>query len=126
MQQILKKLMCLLVFLSVSFSIKAQLFEIVGKGNSGEYQCSGYIAWYSDEIRIQLNELLYQSYSIWKREIIDESTIQYEIITIGEDIVFNKYIIIYKCPNADNVYFFNIPDLTNTNRNVSYKTRKVK
>ena len=126
MQQILKKLMCLLVFLSVSFSIKAQLFEIVGKGNSGEYQCSGYIAWYSDEIRIQLNELLYQSYSIGKREVIDESTIQYEIITIGEDIVINKYIIIYKCPNADNVYFFNMPDLANTNRNVSYKTRKLK
>ena len=85
--------MCLLVFLSVSFSIKAQLFEIVGKGNSGEYQCSGYIAWYSDEIRIQLNELLYQSYYIGKRKIIDESTIQYEIFTIGEDFVFNKYII---------------------------------
>ena len=126
MRTFLKKLICVLVFLSVCFTIKAQLFEIVGKGDSGEYQCSGYIAWYSDEIRIQLNELLFQSYSIGRREIINESTIQYKIISIGEDIVLDKYIIIYKCPNADNVYFFNLPDLTNTNRNVSYKTKKVK
>lgn len=101
-------------------------FDIVGKGNSGQYKCSGNIYENKESITVWISDMLQRSYWVTRREQVDEVTIKlicrdYEL----DDYVANgsKEYIIYKqkCTIGKNVYFFTIPPMYNGQGRTTYK-----
>ena len=101
-------------------------FEIVGKGNSGQYKCSGDIYESDKSITVRISDMLQRSYRITGREQVDEVTIKFICMDYTtEDITANgwKEYIIYKqkCTNGKNVYFFEIPPMYKGQGRTTYK-----
>lgn len=98
-------------------------YKIVGKGNAGQYECSGTITqsedrWGYSTISIYLSDMLKKTYYSLRPEQVDERTIKYKD--------FFGQITKYKCPNAENVYFFTFPPLYDGQGYTTYKTIKQK
>lgn len=118
-----------LLFLSV-LSAKAWInYEIVGKGDTGQYKCSGKVVedpwgYKPNSIQIIMSDMLEATFSIASKEQIDERTIKFICYKDGT-YNLDKYIIIkYKCPYGKDVYFFTFPALYNGDKNTTYKTIK--
>lgn len=101
-------------------------FEIVGKGNSGQYKCSGNIYEDKGSITVWLSDMLQKTYRVYRREQVDEVTIRLICRdSTLEDLAANgiKEYIIYKqkCTIGKNVYFFTIPPMYNGQGRTTYK-----
>lgn len=123
----MKKIVPFIVFIILTLNASAQTYRIIGKGNSGETKCSGYIRQNEDSFTgegsftIRLSDMLERTYRIWEKEQIDERTIKYK--------VFDKelnHIIKQKCPNGKYVYFFEFPPLYPKQSRTIYKAAKEK
>ena len=101
-------------------------FEIVGKGDSGQYKCSGDIFENKESITVRISDMLQRSYRVTRREQVDEVTIKLicKDYTL-EDMIASgtKEYIIYKqkCTNGKNVYFFEIPPMYKGQGRTTYK-----
>lgn len=124
-----KNCFLLIFFFLLSINVFAQTFKIVGKGNSGEFKCSGYIKQSGDNagdnITIYLSDMLQYKYMILSKEQIDERTIKYGIMDMDLDSC-NRYIIKQKCPNGKYTYFFEFPPLYSKQGRTVYKAVKEK
>lgn len=125
----IKNCFLLIFFFLLSVNVFAQTFKIVGKGNSGETKCSGYIEQSGDNVgdsfTIHLSDMLQHKYIILSKEQIDERTIKYSIMNMDLD-SYNRYIIKQKCPNGKYTYFFEFPPLYSKQSRTVYKTVKEK
>lgn len=125
----IKNCFLLIFFYFLSVNVFAQTFKIVGKGNSGEFKCSGYIEQSGDNagdnITIHLSDMLQHKYMILSKEQIDEKTIKYSIMDMNLD-SRNRYIIKQKCPNGKYTYFFEFPPLYSKQGRTVYKAVKEK
>ena len=122
-----KSCFILMFFFLLSAKVFAQTFKIVGKGNSGEIKCSGYIEQYDNYVgscfTIHLTDMLEQEYKVLSKEQIDEKTIKYEVIDANHK---SNYIIKQKCPYGKYVYFFEFPPLYSKQNRTIYKVVKKK
>lgn len=125
----MKKILFLLFLSLLVINGGSQTFKIVGKGNSGETKCSGYIEQSGDNVgdsfTIHLSDMLQHKYIILSKEQIDERTIKYSIMNMDLD-SYNRYIIKQKCPNGKYTYFFEFPPLYSKQSRTVYKTVKEK
>lgn len=113
--------------------VEVQVFDIVGKGKSGEIKCSGRIWKYISGSDISFSILLSNmsddedfEYEISTKEQIDKNTIKYNIgegpnLTNGE-----RYIIEQRHITEKNVYFFEFPALYPSQKRTVYKAIKKK
>lgn len=125
----IKNCFLLIFFFLLSANVFAQTFKIVGKGNSGETKCSGYI-YQSDnggfhKISIHLSDMLEHEYQISGKEQKDERTIKYTFLDSNMK-YDDSYIIKYKCPYGKYVYFFEFPPLYPKQGRTVYKAVKEK
>ena len=106
-------------------------YTIVGKGNSGEYKCSGKVVedpfgYRPNSIQIILSDMLECVFNIATKEQVDERTIRYICYKDG-DYSLEKYVIVkYKCPYGKDVYFYSFPALYNGDKETTYKVIKKK
>lgn len=118
----MKKILILALFSFFMTGLLAQTFKIVGKGNSGEIKCSGYIEQYDNyvgsSLTIYLTDMLKQEYKVLSKEQIDEKTIKYVVIDANYK---SDYIIKQKCPYGKYVYFFEFPPLYSKQNRTIYK-----
>lgn len=125
----MKKILFLLFLSLLVINGVSQTFKIVGKGNSGETKCSGYIEQSGDNVgdsfTIHLSDMLQHKYIILSKEQIDERTIKYSIMNMDLD-SYNRYIIKQKYPNGKYTYFFEFPPLYSKQSRTIYKTVKEK
>lgn len=123
----MKKIVFLLFLSLMTINGFSQTFKIVGKGNSGETKCSGYIKQSGenagDSFTIHLSDMLQHKYTVLSKEQIDERTIKYSIMDMDLD-SGNRYIIKQKCPNGKYVYFFEFPPLYSKQGRTVYKAVK--
>lgn len=125
----MKKILYLLLLSLLTIKGFSQTFKIVGKGNSGETKCSGYI-YQSDnglfhKISIHLSDMLEHEYQILDKEQKDERTIKYTLLDSNMK-YSDRYIIKYKCPYGKYVYFFEFPPLYPKQGRTVYKAVKEK
>ena len=125
----MKKILFLLFLSLLAINGFSQTFEIIGKGNSGETKCSGYIHQSDngvfDKISIHLSDMLEHEYQISGKEQIDERTIKYTFLDSNVK-YSDSYIIKYKCPYGKYVYFFEFPPLYSKQGRTVYKVVKKK
>ena len=110
----------------VAVSAYSAYYTIVGKGNSGQTKCSGYVIENTlfNTIELHISDMLNQKYSIYKKVQVNENTIKYECGLYNE-ISLEKYIIRkQKCPNGKSVYFFEFPPLYEGQGRTVYKVVK--
>lgn len=121
------KILITIIFSILALNCSAQTYKIIGKGNSGETECSGYIKQSGenagDSFTIHLSDMLQHKYTVLSKEQIDERTIKYSIMDMDLD-SGNRYIIKQKCPNGKYVYFFEFPPLYSKQGRTVYKTVK--
>lgn len=104
-------------------------FEIVGKGNSGQYKCSGGIYEDNKSITVRISDMLQRSYRVIRREQVDEVTIKLickdytaeDMIANGASIATEYIIYKQKCTIGKNVYFFEIPPMYKGQGRTTYK-----
>ena len=106
----------------------SQTYKIVGKGNSGQYQCSGYVSEDSffKTITLYVSDMLNHKYSIKKKVQVNDNTIryvctEYELQDFVDSGMKNFYIIKQKCPNGKNTYFYQFPPLYKGQGSTVYK-----
>ena len=125
-----KSILTFFVFLLpiMSYCREYNTFTIVGKGDSGQYECKGEIKQeedsgfgYSGNIEISISDMITKRFHIEKREIKDEKTIIY---TTSDENWKKDYIVKYKCPYGKDVYFFVFPPLYNGQGRTTYKAKK--
>lgn len=126
----MKRAVTIICLLMSMLSAKAWIdYKIVGKGNAGEYKCSGKVVeepwgYPPNSIQIILSDMLEAVFNIASKEQIDERTIRY-ICYKNNDYSLEKYIIIkHKCPYGKDVYFYSFPPLYNGDAVNVYKTIK--
>ena len=125
----MKRILAIALLLCSILSTKAWItYEIAGKGNTGQYKCSGKIVedpwgYRPNSIQIILSEMLEATFNIASKEQIDQRTIKYICYKVDSTYNLDKYIIIkYKCPYGKDVYFFTFPALYNGDKDTTYKT----
>lgn len=123
----MRKTLITIIFSILALNCSAQTYKIIGKGNSGETKCSGYIKQSGenagDSFTIHLSDMLQHKYTVLSKEQIDERTIKYSIMDMDLD-SGNRYIIKQKCPNGKYVYFFEFPPLYSKQGRTVYKAVK--
>ena len=127
----MKRIFAITLLLFSMLSTKAWItYEIVGKGDTGQYKCAGKVVedpwgYRPNSIQINLSDMLEATFSIASKEQIDERTIKFTCYKEDGTYNLDKYIIIkYKCPYGKDVYFFTFPALYNGDKNTTYKTIK--
>ena len=123
----MKKIGFTLIMFLFSVNCFCQTYKIVGKGVSGQHNCSGTITEYKGiqrTISIYLSDMLNKTYNVSEKKQIDERTIQYKCYGNMEEGDFSDtyYIVKQKCDNSNSVYFFQFPPLYKGQGNVIYKT----
>lgn len=99
-------------------------YKIVGKGNSGQYQCSGYVSenLLFKTITLYVSDMLNHEYRISKKEQVNDNTIRYVCLEDNPDWGFKEiYIIKQKCPHGKNTYFYQFPPLYKGQGSTVYK-----
>jgi len=106
-------------------------YDIVGKGSSGQYKCSGYVIedTFFKTIEVYISDMLNRKFSINKKVQVNESTIKYICGNTLEDMeaygIQTEYTVIkQKCPNGKDVYFFEFPPLYDGQGRTVYKVKR--
>ena len=122
----MKKLFITLLLSLVAVSAYSEYYTIVGKGNSGQTKCSGYVIedTFFNTIDLHISDMLNQKYRIEKKVQVNENTIKY-VCGLYDELSLEKYIIIKnKCPNGKYVYFFDFPPMYEGQGRTVYKVVK--
>lgn len=126
----MKKLLFLLFGIFLCHMSMAQCFDILGKGSDGKTPCSGKIWVYkgttahSYKIIIRIDDILNKTWTSMNRQIIDERSVSFRVWNETANGVEFFDIIMQKCDNNSNIYFFVLPKLYGGNGAEIYKTSK--
>lgn len=130
----MKKIFILLLGLIFCNTCLAQRYEIIGKGETGQTPCGGYIYVFTQgqesyEIKIEIDDIQNKSWDFLRRKIINERTVAFfyavDFRLPGDKSEPKPLIYMQKCDINPNVYFFVLPKLFGDDGTEIYKTRKI-